>query len=161
MILPTLTKVTMLPTVLYLDDEPGNRQAFKAAFRKDFNVLLAGDLNEAWQTLIHDRVHVMISDQRLRGAQGSEILQVVRERFPLVRRMLMTGYSDIQTVIDAINMGGVSRYITKPWDHSLVVQAVTQAYGEYRQEEERVTYVDRLVQANQQLEFALRQRLLS
>jgi response regulator RpfG family c-di-GMP phosphodiesterase len=136
-------------------------QAFTAAFRRDFRILTASDLRTAWEVLMREQVHVMIADQRLPGAYGSDILHLVREHHPSVRRMLMTGYADLQAVIDAINLGGVSHYITKPWDPVQVLSAVSAAYADYCKEEDRLAYTARLVEANKQLEFALRQQLLS
>lgn len=150
-----------LPTVLYIDDDTANRQAFAAAFRHDIRVLTCEDITDAWAILDRETIHVVIADQRMPGLTGSQVLHLVKERYPEVRRMLMTGYSDIQAVIDAINLGGVSHYLTKPWDHSRVVQAVERAHHEFEQDAERSDFTQRLVEANRQLEFALRQRLLS
>jgi len=150
-----------VPTVLYLDDDAGNRQAFQTSFRREFRVLLAADFKEAWDFLGRERVHVMIADQRMPGAVGSDVLHIVRERYPSVRRMLVTAYADIQAVIDAINLGGVMHCIAKPWDHQQVARAVMAAFEDYRKEEESKAYTEMLLESNRQLEFALRQRLLS
>jgi DNA-binding NtrC family response regulator len=150
-----------VPTVLYLDDDAANRQAFTAAFRREFRILLAADAAQVWEQLEREHVHVLLADQRLPGIQGSEILRLVKQRFPLVRRMIMTAYTDIGSVIEAINRGGVSQYLQKPWDPEQVVQAVRAAFEEYTGERERTDYTERLLEANRQLEFALRQRLLS
>jgi DNA-binding NtrC family response regulator len=150
-----------VPTVLYLDDDAGNRQAFTAAFRREVRILLASDPGEVWQHLATDTVHVLIADQRLPGLQGSEVLALVRERYPAVRRMIMTGYCDMQAMIDAINRGGVCQYLQKPWDPHQVLQAIQQGFAEYMNERERNDHIEKLSEANRQLEFALRQRLLS
>lgn len=150
-----------IPTVLYLDDDAANRQAFVAAFRRELRIFTCGDITECWELLDREQVHVMIADQRMPGLPGSEILKLVKERHPSVRRMLMTGYADIQAVIDAINLGGVSHYLSKPWDEARVLAAVELAHAEYLKELERVDHTQRLMDANRQLEFALRQRLLS
>lgn len=150
-----------VPTVIYLDDDQANRQAFLAAFRRDLRILLAANVEEVWQHLAQHQVQVLIADQRLPGPQGSEILAMVRERFPSVRRMILTGYCDIQAVVDAINRGGVSRYLYKPWDPAEVLKAVKEAHAEYLSENDRLDHLEKLTEANRQLEFALRQRLLS
>jgi DNA-binding NtrC family response regulator len=124
-------------------------------------VLLAKDLNETWEHLTTSHVHVVIADQRIPGTQGSELLTLVRERFPQVQRMLITAYSDLEAIIDAVNNAGVVQYITKPWDAERILQAVMRAYKDFQDEEERTAYTQKLLEANQQLEFALRQRLLS
>jgi DNA-binding NtrC family response regulator len=150
-----------IPCVLYIDDDAGNRQAFIAAFRKDFKVLTAQGLAEAWSILDTNRVHVVISDQRMPGITGSEALRLVRERYPRTRRMLVTAYADLEAVVDALNNGGVCYYIQKPWEAEEVRDAVVKAFQDIQAEEDRVAYTQRLVDANRQLEFALRERLLS
>lgn len=124
-------------------------------------VLLAADLKQAWEQLATHDVHVVIADQRMPGTPGSRMLGMIRERYPTIKRMLITGYSDIEAVIEAINDGGVTRYIAKPWDQEELTTAMKGAYDEFKAEEERVAYTERLILANQQLEFALRQYLLS
>ncbi|MBK8228136.1 MAG: response regulator [Flavobacteriales bacterium] len=150
-----------MPVVLFVDDDAGNRQAFQAAFRQCMTVLLAADLHEAWMHLNSQRVHVLIADQRMPGLKGSELLTLAKERFPEVCRMLITAYSDLEAVIDAVNNGGVTKYFAKPWVHDQLVKAVQDAFTAIREEEAREAYLKRLEEANRQLEFALRQRLLS
>jgi len=125
------------------------------------DVLLARDMKEAWEHLAGNHVHVVIADQRMPGTPGSRMLGLIRERYPTIRRMLITGYSDIQAIIEAVNEGGVSRYIAKPWDPEELTRAMRKAYDEVKAEEANKAYVERLLEAIKQLEFALRQRLLS
>lgn len=149
------------PTVLYLDDSASNRQAFQAAFRKEFKLLLASTAQEAMQLMAESPVHVLIADQRMPGIPGSEVLRLVRERHPSVRRMLVTAYADLQAIVDALNHGGVCYYIQKPWEEESVRRAVAMAFAEIQAEEERSAFTAKLIESNRQLEFALRQRLLS
>ena len=150
-----------LPCVLFVDDDAGNRQAFKAAFRYAMDILVASNTTEALALMERQTVHVVITDQRMPGVSGSAFLAVVKERFPDVRRMLVTGYADLEAMIEAVNSGGVSKYFAKPWVNDHLVSAVEQAYAEYKADMERTTYTRRLEESNRQLEFALRQRLLS
>ncbi|MFZ1692803.1 MAG: response regulator [Flavobacteriales bacterium] len=149
------------PVVLFVDDDAGNRQAFQAAFRHDMTVLLAADLQQAWIHLTTSRIHVVIADQRMPGTTGSELLTMVKDRFPQTRRMLITAYADLEAIIDAVNNGGVTKYFAKPWVKDQLVGAVQDAHAAIRAEEERDAHTHRLIEANKQLEFALRQRLLS
>lgn len=151
----------LMPTVLYVDDEEGNRKAFTSAFRRSFRVFTAATFQEAWDILSQQEIHVLLSDQRMPGTSGTELLAQVRERFPAVRRMLVTGYSDLQAVVDAINNCGVLRYMSKPWDSGAMIAAVQDAMSEIRRERERQAFTEQLEESNRQLEFALRQRLLS
>lgn len=149
------------PVVLFVDDDAGNRQAFLAAFRHHMHVLLAADLESAWIALAKGNIHVVIADQRMPGTTGSELLALVKERHPQVRRMLVTAYADLEAIIDAVNNGGVTKYFAKPWVSDALVKAVQDAFAEIKAEAERATYMRRLEDSNRQLEFALRQRLLS
>jgi DNA-binding NtrC family response regulator len=149
------------PTVLFVDDDAGNRQAFQAAFRNAMNVHVAATVEEVFALLEKYPVHVLISDQRMPRTKGSELLAQVKERFPQVRRMLVTAYADLEAIIEAVNNGGVTKYFAKPWVHEQIVQAVDQAFAEHQAEAERAEYLRKLEQSNSQLEFALRQRLLS
>ncbi len=158
---PQLAYSAARPCVLFVDDDASNRQAFQATFRRSVDVLLAKDMKEVWEHLASQHVHVVIADQRMPGTPGSRMLTLIRDRYPLIRRMLITGYADMEAIIEAINEGGVSRYIAKPWDSDELVRAMRGAFEEMKAEEERAAYTQRLVEANQQLEFALRQRLLS
>lgn len=150
-----------IPHVLYLDDSHANRQAFQAAFRKEFNVFLASTPEEAMRLLSENRIHVILADQRMPGMSGSEVLRLVRDRHPSVRRMLVTAYADLQAIVDALNLGGVCYYIQKPWEEGNVRQAVAEAFASFNADEERTAMTARLIESNRQLEFALRQRLLS
>lgn len=158
---PKLVFETSRPSVLFVDDDAGNRQAFLATFRRSVQVYLAKDLHEAWEHLALHHVHLVIADQRMPGTPGSRLLSLVKERYPQVRRMLITGYSDIEAIIEAVNQGGVSRYITKPWNVDELAASMLKAYEEVKAEEERKAYTERLLESNRQLELALRQRLLS
>jgi DNA-binding NtrC family response regulator len=156
-----LPLIAAKPCVVFVDDDAGNRQAFTAAFRHAMTVLPAANISEVWAHLASHHVHVVIADQRMPGVRGSELLALVKERYPTVRRMLVTAYADLEAVIEAVNNGGVTKYFSKPWVSDTIVQAVSQAHRDILSEEERSAYLRRLEEANRQLESALRQRLLS
>lgn len=158
---PQLSSNAVRPCVLFVDDDAGNRQAFQSTFRRTMDVLLAKDMKEVWEHLATSHVHVVIADQRMPGTPGSQMLALVRERYPAIKRMLITGYADMEAIIEAVNKAGVSHYCAKPWNTDELSGAVNKAFLEVKAEEERSAYTERLIMANQQLEFALRQRLLS
>lgn len=126
--------------VLYVDDEQGNLLAFRATFRREFDLRLFSSATEALESMENDPPHVVISDQRMPGMSGSEFLEAVRERWPRVIRILLTGYSDIEAVVDAVNKGGIHAYITKPWDPTDLRLRIQQAYEVHllRSERERL-----------------------
>lgn len=156
-----LQQMQSRPCVVFIDDDAANRQAFRSAFRDAMDIHTAGSAEELWALLDTRQVHVVIADQRMPNLRGSELLAQVKERYPHVRRMIMTGYADLDAIMEAVNNGGVSKYFAKPWVHDQVVKAVGQAYTEWEHDQEQVSYTRKLEDANRQLEFALRQRLLS
>lgn len=102
--------------VLYVDDEVNNLQSFKATFRLQYKVYTAASADEAIVILDeHPDIKVILCDQRMPNVTGIEFLEKVRRFYPKVVRMLITGYTDIESVIGAINRGHVYRYIKKPW----------------------------------------------
>lgn len=103
-------------SILFVDDEEQNLFAFKAAFRREYNIYTANNGPEAIEYLRSNNIQLVITDQRMPEMTGVELLDTIRKEFPKPIRMILTGYSDVEAVINAINAGGVYRYITKPWD---------------------------------------------
>ena len=126
--------------VLYVDDEEGNLTAFRASFRRDFDVRVATSAKEGLDMLEVEPAHVVISDQRMPVMTGAEFLAQVRERHPKAIRIMLTGFSDIEAVVDAVNKGGIHAYITKPWDPIDLKLRIEQAYEVHalRAERERL-----------------------
>lgn len=104
--------------VLFVDDEENNLKAYRATFRREMDVLLAGSGAEALELLAREEVHVIVSDQRMPGMSGSEFLAIARQRHPRAMRLLLTGYSDLEAVVRAVNEGGIYAYATKPLDEN-------------------------------------------
>lgn len=102
--------------VLFVDDELGNRVVFSQAFRGCFTVLCAGSGEEALQIMARQRIGILITDHRMEGMTGVDLCEAVLALFPAMPRFLVTGFSDRDTAIEAINRGGVSRYFAKPWN---------------------------------------------
>lgn len=147
--------------VLYVDDEQTNLFSFKASFRKDFNVFTASSGSEGLKILNEQKLHVVISDQRMPGMTGIEFFQKAKELHSDPIRVLLTGYADINAVIDAINKGEVYRYVTKPWNTDEVKTIIHNAYEIFKLREDNRILTERLIKANEQLEFLLRQNLIS
>ncbi|WP_285055793.1 response regulator [Pedobacter ginsengisoli] len=147
--------------VLYIDDEVHNLNSFKAGFRRLFNVFTAESAAEGRKILEKEKVEVIITDQRMPVMTGIEFLESIIPDFPDPIRILLTGYADINAVIDAINKGQVYKYIQKPWmDEDLRIN-IEKAYEIYALRKENRELTEQLLLANKQLEFLLRQNLLS
>ncbi|MFT4859128.1 MAG: response regulator RpfG family c-di-GMP phosphodiesterase, partial [Algoriphagus sp.] len=127
--------------VLYVDDEENNLQAFKATFRRDFKVFLAISASEGEEILMNEVIDIIITDQRMPEKTGVEFLESIIPIYPKPIRLLLTGYTDIQAVIDAINKGQVYHYLTKPWEEDYLRTVIKNAYEIYtlRIDNERLT----------------------
>lgn len=147
--------------VLYVDDEQTNLFSFKASFRRDFNVITANSGEEALKLLESSTIHVIVSDQRMPGMTGIEFLQQAKVKYPEPIRILLTGYADINAVIDAINKGEVYRYVTKPWNTDELKTIIIAADEIFKLRKENKILTEKLIKTNEQLEFLLRQNLLS
>ena len=104
--------------VLYLDDEENNLIAFKALFRREFDVFTTTSPQEAVAYLNANEVPIILSDQKMPELSGAEFFELTLNDFPNAVRILVTGYADIEAVIDAINRGQVYRYVAKPWNEN-------------------------------------------
>lgn len=117
------------PTILCVDDEERVLRSLRAVLRSgDYEIRTTTDPQEAIQIAEGDSVDVVISDQRMPGMQGVDVLREIREREPNAVRILLTGYSDNEAAIRAVNEGEIFRYLQKPWDpnelRSLIDEAV-------------------------------------
>lgn len=114
--------------VLYLDDEENNLISFRAAFRRNYDILTAINAEEGINILHREQIPVIITDQRMPGITGVEFLEKIIPEYPDTVRMILTGFSDIEAVIRAINTGRVFRYITKPWDENELKMTIDNAF---------------------------------
>ncbi|MEO0728317.1 MAG: histidine kinase [Bacteroidota bacterium] len=118
-------------TIMYVDDEPDNLLAFKSIYRRRYKVLLAESATQALDQLNANQVHLVISDQRMPGMYGTDFLEIVRDKYPDIIRILLTGYTDLQAVIDAINKGKIYHYVSKPWqveELDLIIRQALELY---------------------------------
>lgn len=121
----------MKHTILCVDDEADNVDALERLFRTKYKVLKATSGTEALKHLDKDRVTVIISDQRMPQMTGVEFLSKSLRTHPDAIRILLTGYADIEVVIEAINSGQIYRYVNKPWDPVDLVNTVDKAVERY------------------------------
>lgn len=120
------------PRMLVVDDEPDNLDLLYRTFRREFKVLRAESGTEALKVLANEgEVAVIISDQRMPEMKGTEFLSKTVPEFPDTVRIILTGFTDVEDLVDAINAGQVYRYITKPWDPDELKHVVTRASETY------------------------------
>jgi response regulator RpfG family c-di-GMP phosphodiesterase len=148
--------------VIYVDDEENNLLSFKASFRMKYEVFIAISAKEAITILQQNpEISVIITDQRMPDMTGVEFLESILDIFPDPIRILLTGYADINAVIDAVNKGKIYHYLSKPWKEEELSETIEKAHELYEYEISQKDYNKQIIRVNDQLEFLLRQRLLS
>ncbi|AYQ31634.1 histidine kinase [Runella sp. SP2] len=143
----------MAYSILYVDDEPDNILAFKAVFRRQYTIFSTQSAEQALEVLRSEPIDLIISDQRMPHTTGVAFFEQIIDEFPDPIRMILTGYSDVQAIIDAINKGKIYHYITKPWkmeELKLVMDKAFEVYSLKRQnqqlEEERNSLLIKTIQ---------------
>jgi CheY-like chemotaxis protein len=135
------------PRMLVVDDEPDNLDLLYRTFRREFNVLRAESGLEALKVLANEgEVAVIISDQRMPEMKGTEFLSKTVPDFPDTVRIILTGFTDVEDLVEAINAGQVYRYITKPWDPEElrhVVERASETYDLIKQQGEALHLAER------------------
>src|SRR5690554_145595 len=142
--------------VLYIDDEDNNLSSFKASLRKDFKIYTVNDPEEGLKLAEEVEFQVAIADQRMPGMTGVEFFEKLRAFKPDPIRILLTGYSDIASVIDAINKGEVYRFIDKPWNIDQIKNAIINAADLYETRKELKEKNEKLKKTNSEMNLFIR-----
>ncbi|GAC1470282.1 MAG: hypothetical protein NVSMB9_15240 [Isosphaeraceae bacterium] len=146
---------TKRPTVLVVDDEPEVLHSVHDLLRLDYEVRTCERGADALKILeSSDPVQVVLTDQRMPGMTGVEVLSEARKLRPDATRLMFTAYADIKAVVDAINQGNVFRYINKPWDSDELQTIVRQAVEHHDLIVEKRRLIDELKESNQRLREA-------
>lgn len=148
-------------SVLYVDDEENNLFSFKATFRLKYNVHTAISGKDALEIIKNKTIDIIITDQRMPEMTGVEFLEKVIDINAEPIRILLTGYTDMTAVIDAVNKGKIFHYLTKPWNENELDDTIQRAYQIYSDRKSTLEQFSKLEVSNEQLEFLLRQKLLS
>jgi response regulator RpfG family c-di-GMP phosphodiesterase len=118
-------------TILAVDDEPVNLRMLERLFHKDYHVLTATNGQEALKLIEqHNDIALIITDQRMPGMTGTEMLYQSMRTNPDAARIIITGYTDINALIDAINTTRVYKFVSKPWDPTELKETVQNALAE-------------------------------
>ncbi len=123
--------------VLCVDDEEFVLNSLKRTFRRQpYKVLFASSGPEALDVLEREQVQVVIADQRMPGMKGTELLRVVKQRWPHIIRIILSGYPEVPELLSAINQGEVYRFVSKPWDADHLLRLISSAMEQSRVIEE-------------------------
>lgn len=124
--------------ILFVDDERPILNSLNRLFRPTgHKIHLANSGEEALALLEREHIDVVVSDMRMPGMDGAKLLSAVAQQWPATVRMLLTGYADLTSAIEAINQGAIARYLTKPWDDADIVMCIEQALQTQRLQEEK------------------------
>lgn len=147
--------------ILYVDDEINNLNSFKATFRRDYEIYTAENAMDGIKMLEEHTVDIIITDQRMPNMTGVEFLEKIIPIHPNPIRILLTGFTDVTAVIDAINKGQVYHYLNKPWVENDIRLIIKNAFEVHELKRKNKELNENLTKVNKQLEFLLRQQLIS
>ena len=136
------------PTVLYVDDLLVNLKLFKEAFKKDYEIIITETPYEALKILDEKEVQVIVSDQRMPEMTGTELLEIVAEKYPNMGRFLLTAYTDAETVIEAVNVGRIHGFIKKPINVGEIREKINRSLEVYYLRKRNAQILERLEEAN-------------
>ena len=139
-------------SILYVDDEESNLKGFKSIYFTDYTIYTAISGKEALEILSNHEVHIIITDQKMPGMTGVEFLSNTMSKYPEPIRIILTGYSDIEVLMKAINECGIFRYLTKPWNEQEMNMTINQALDTYNLRKENSELIKKLTDANTTLE---------
>jgi diguanylate cyclase (GGDEF)-like protein len=141
-----------------VDDETSILESLSRTLERQYEVATAASAEEALQILQRRPIDIILSDQRMPGISGVQFLEIVRKHHPRTIRLLMTGFSEFETMMEAINSGQVFRYLIKPWRMDDLLGTLREAATTYRAEQQRELLMNELSGVNQRLERAVRER---
>jgi DNA-binding NtrC family response regulator len=117
--------------IMVVDDEPANLRVLERLFRSDYEIVAANSGAEALRLLQQHDVALIITDQRMPDITGIELLKRTASLRPHMVRIILTGYTDVETLVEAINSGHVYKYVTKPWNNEELRLTVSRALEHY------------------------------
>jgi len=139
-------------TILYVDDEYNNLVVFENSFFSHYNILTAISGQQALKITRQNEIHLIITDQKMPGMTGIELLEEISPEFPDIPSMIITAYSDIDFIIPAINKCGIFSYILKPWDSRELKITIDNALAKYQLSKDNKLLLENLRKANEDLE---------
>lgn len=148
-----MTEAAQMPrTLLLVDDEPNIINALKRTLRRDgYQIVTANSAAEGLNLLAEHNIGVIVSDQRMPLMTGVDFLRKVKELYPRTLRMVLSGYTDLESVTSAINEGAIYRFMTKPWDDEQIRNNIRQAFEHHEMEQQNQRLTEELRRANVEL----------
>ncbi|PKQ63622.1 SpoIIE family protein phosphatase [Raineya orbicola] len=139
-------------SILYIDDEQSNLDIFRISFKREYNIFTAYEPEQAFEILKNNQIDIIIADQQMPQMTGTQFLEKTLQEYPEAIRIILTGYADIQVVIEAINKCGIYKYITKPWEREDIKMTLEKAVETVKIKRENQWLVQSLEQELTKLE---------
>lgn len=139
-------------TILIVDDEPVNLESLERTFHKDYQVFSTTSAGKALNIFRRENIHLIIADQRMPEMTGIELLEKIKKVSPHPIRMVLSAYTDVEYLINAINRGEVYRYITKPWEPDELRITIRKALEHYQANMDRLELTQVLRKRNAELD---------
>lgn len=136
------------PTLLYVDDVYANLVLFQQTFKKEYDIILTESPHEALEILEKKDIQVIVSDQRMPAMTGTELLEIVAQKYPDISRYLLTAYKDVETVIEGINKGRIHGFIEKPIKANEIRAKINSSLEVYYLKKKNEQILKELEQAN-------------
>ncbi len=146
--------------ILYVDDEKSNLRIFRRAFKREFSIFTALSGEEALELLeAHcSEIQLIITDQKMPQMTGVEFLEEILPKYNDKIRMILTGFSDIEDIMHALNKCGIFRYMVKPWKKAEMLTNIEQALEIFKLRKERIDLIQELRAMNESLEIKVKER---
>lgn len=144
--------------ILYIDDEESNLRIFKINFKRHYNVFTTANIQEAYKILEENQIGLIITDQKMPEMTGTEFLKSILHLYPDAIRIVLTGFSDIQDIIQAVNECKIHQYVTKPYENGEMKSILDKAIETYQLSKEKKDLIERLQEANESLEEKVAER---
>jgi response regulator RpfG family c-di-GMP phosphodiesterase len=141
-------------TILCVDDEPSILRSLQRLFhRKNYQVLIAQSAEQALSIMQNESVNLIISDMRMPKMDGAQLLQQVSQKHADIYRIILSGYADFESTVDAINLGKIHRFINKPWNNSELVSVVEEGLEKVSLKQDNLRLKSIVEQKNVQLKL--------
>ncbi len=147
-----------LPKILVVDDELENLQSIERLVRGKFEMVGVQSPEKALEEILKKPFQVVVSDLRMPGMLGTELLAEIAKKRPLVSRVILTGHTDTKDILDAINRAEIYRYVTKPWDNQELLEVIQQAAKHHLLLLENQRLIQELTDLNHNLEQKVEER---
>jgi response regulator RpfG family c-di-GMP phosphodiesterase len=145
--------------ILLVDDEDNITSSIKRVLRqKDYTVLVALSATDALEILKEEQIQVILSDQLMPGMTGTELFEEVQLLYPNIVRVLLTGYTAIEELKNAVNKGAVFRILFKPWDDDNLIQTIEEAFNYFEIKNKNRILTEQLQELNSNLEAIVAQK---